>query len=235
VRDALRDQYAQMVADLRLLASQRAGTAAEQQLPFARMVLGDARALPPEVLAYAGQVAGVITSPPYLNRYDYSRTYALELLVNFTDSFDGLRAIRHSLLRSHIESRPPEEERIQLPALLEILQELPPVQQLNNPRIPIMIRGYFEDMDRCLEQIAAMVRPGGRIALVVANARFEGQMVPVDLMLSELAKAHGMQTEAIWVTRYKGNSSQQMGKYGRVPVRESICFWRKRCDGAPAR
>lgn len=62
-------------------------------------------------------------------------------------------------------------------------------------------------MDRCLEQIAAMVRPGGRVALVVANARFEGQMVPVDLMLSELAEAHGMQTEAIWVTRYKGNSS----------------------------
>lgn len=141
VPEAPRDRYAQMLEDLRLLASQRDSAVSGQQLPFARMVLGDARALPLEVLAYAGQVAGVITSPPYLNRYDYSRTYALELLVNFTDSFEGLRAIRHSLLRSHIESRPPEEERVQLPALLEILQELPPARQLNNPRIPIMIRG----------------------------------------------------------------------------------------------
>jgi site-specific DNA-methyltransferase (cytosine-N4-specific) len=75
--------------------------------------------------------------------------------------------------------------------------------------------------------MAAMLRPGGHVALVVANARFEGEMVPVELMLSELASRHGLVTQEIRVTRYKGNSSQQMGKYGRVPVRESIVFWRK--------
>jgi hypothetical protein len=51
--------------------------------------------------------------------------------------------------------------------------------------------------------------------------------VPVDLILSEIAKTHGLVTTEVRVTRYKGNSSQQMGKYGRVPVRESILFWRK--------
>ncbi len=34
--------------------------------------------------------------------------------------------------------------------------------------------------------------------------------------------------EKVIVARYKGNSSQQMGCYGRVPVRESVVVWRKR-------
>lgn len=32
----------------------------------------------------------------------------------------------------------------------------------------------------------------------------------------------GYNVEQVLVARYKGNSSQQMGKYGRVPVRESV-------------
>ncbi|MBN2380317.1 hypothetical protein JXM67_11010 [candidate division WOR-3 bacterium] len=91
-----------------------------------------------------------------------------------------------------------------------------------------MIRGYFEDMAQTIEGISKYLKPGGHVALVVANARFEGEMVPTDLLLSELAETVGLETVEIWITRYKGNSSQQMAKYGRVPVRESILFWRKK-------
>ena len=90
-----------------------------------------------------------------------------------------------------------------------------------------MIKGYFEDMNLVIKNLATNVEKNALIALVVANARFEGEMVPTDLLLSELAEDHGLSTEAVWITRYKGNSSQQMAKYGRVPVRESIVFWRK--------
>ena len=115
---------------------------------------------------------------------------------------------------------------MRLPALTEILEALTR-KQLNNERIPIMVRGYFEDMNLVIQNIATYLRSGGRVALVVANAQFAGESVPTDLMLSELAEQHGLQTERIWVTRYKGNSSQQMAVYGRRPVRESIVFWRK--------
>ena len=175
---------------------------------------------------YWGKIGAVITSPPYLNRYDYSRTYSLELCTLFVDQFSDLRDIRHSLLRSHIESREHEGKEISLPALDEILKNLK-MKDLNNDRIPIMIRGYFEDMNLVIKQLVHYLRPGGLIALVVANARFEGELVPTDLILSELAENHGLKTESVWVTRYKGNSSQQMGRYGRIPVRESIVFWRK--------
>jgi site-specific DNA-methyltransferase (cytosine-N4-specific) len=92
-----------------------------------------------------------------------------------------------------------------------------------NKMHPIMIKGYFEDMNLVIKQLVHYLRPGGLIALVVANARFEGELVPTDLILSELAEINGLKTESIWVTRYKGNSSQQMGRYGRIPVRRH-CF-----------
>lgn len=70
--------------------------------------------------------------------------------------------------------------------------------------------------------------PEGKVAMVVDNVRFEGELLPVDIVLSEMAEEVGFQVEEIIVGRYKGNSSQQMKKYGRVPVRESIVIWRKK-------
>ena len=86
---------------------------------------------------------------------------------------------------------------------------------------------YFEDMNLVIRNMSAYLKLGGRVALVVANAQFNGENVPTDLMLCELAERHGLTTESIWVTRFKGNSSQQMAIYGRRPVRETIVFWRK--------
>ncbi len=230
LKTSLAESLNKMLADLvrEELAAPRGGIHVA-----ARMFRGDARALPPEVAAYGGRVDAIVTSPPYLNRYDYSRTYALELCLMLDESgqpvveeFEDLRSIRHSLLRSHIESKPALTDNVQLEALKEILSNLEP-KELNNARIPVMINGYFEDMNLAIGEMASMLRPGGRVALVVANARFEGEHVPVDLMLSEIASQHGLRTTEIRATRYKGNSSQQMGKYGRFPVRESIVFWEK--------
>ena len=134
--------------------------------------------------------------------------------------------VRHSLLRSHVESREHIGKQIDLPALEEVLMQLAS-KDLNNNRLPVMVQGYFEDMNLVIRNMATSLKPGGRVALVVANAQFAGENVPVDLMLSELAEQHGLTTEEIWVTRFKGNSSQQMAVYGRRPVRESIVFWKK--------
>ena len=169
----------------------------------------------------------IITSPPYLNRYDYSRIYSLELCLQFVNQFEELKQVRHSLLRSHIESREAPTNDVHHPALIEILNNLDG-QELNNPRIPIMIKGYFEDMNLAIKQIAQISRPGAKVALVVANARFHGELIPVDLLLSDLAIEAGFEVERIMITRYKGNSSQQMGRFGRVAVRESITVWTRK-------
>jgi len=187
------------------------------------VLLADARDFTSAIDDYADVI---ITSPPYLNRYDYSRIYGLELCLAFVEDFAGLKAIRYSLLRSHIESRPAPTDEVSHPALLEVLSSLAG-KKLNNPRIPVMIKGYFEDMNFVLKELYKVCRPGAKIALVVGNVRFEGELIPVDLLLSELASDVGFSIDEVIITRYKGNSSQQMGKYGRVPVRESVVLCSK--------
>jgi site-specific DNA-methyltransferase (cytosine-N4-specific) len=220
VRDTLRAMLLSMISDLSTMLAFSSKTKGK-----ASVMLGDARELClPESMH--GNVDAVITSPPYLNRYDYSRSYVLELCLLNVLSHQDLVAVRHSLLRSHIESREHKSKRINLPALDEILAQLHQ-KELNNERVPIMVQAYFEDMNLVIKNLAAYLKPGGRVALVVANAQFAGESIPTDLLLSELAAKHGLNTEEIWITRYKGNSSQQMALYGRRPVRESIVFWKK--------
>ena len=220
VRDALREVLTKMIHDLSEI--RMFGPTGKAKTFVTK---GDARemCLPQR---YIGKFSAIITSPPYLNRYDYSRTYALELCLLTVKSHKDMVSVRHSLLRSHVESREHEGKEVHLPALDEVLHEVRS-KPLNNERLPIMIQGYFEDMNLVIRNMSAYLKPGGRVALVVANAQFNGENVPTDLMLCELAERHGLTTESIWVTRYKGNSSQQMAIYGRRPVRETIVFWRK--------
>jgi hypothetical protein len=91
-----------------------------------------------------------------------------------------------------------------------------------------MIAGYFVDMEQVIQEWARILAPAAWVVMVVDNVRFDGEMIPVDLILCDMAERVGFKTEAIWIARYKGNSSQQMGRYGRVPVRESVLIWRKR-------
>ena len=188
--------------------------------------LGDARDL--RNLPFRRQPTAIITSPPYVNRYDYTRTYSLELCFHFVRNFAELRALRSDILRSHIEVKVDSREKPPHPSVEEVVDILKKKgKALNNPRIPDMLTGYFVDMQKVIWEWARVLASGARVAMVVDNVRFEGELLPVDLVLSEMAEEAGFQVEAVLVARYKGNSSQQMKKYGRVPVRESIVVWRK--------
>ena len=216
VQQSLGRQLRMMIADLTgALGFSRNGGSASA-------ALADARNLPLK----SGAVAGIITSPPYLNRYDYARIYSIELALGFLSSFAELRDLRHSLLRGYIEARPATSEKVNrgvVPAVLERLKAVP----LNNPNIPTMIKAYFEDMYDAIAEMGRVCRPGGHVGMLIGNSRFGGEVIPVDLVLSEIAESHGFATREIWVLHYKGNASQQMGRYGQQRVRESIIFWQK--------
>ncbi|MGQ9632302.1 MAG: DNA methyltransferase [bacterium] len=197
-----------------------------QSVQLSSVYLGDTRDL--AEITFARQPTAIITSPPYANRYDYTRTYSLELCFHFVRNFTELKALRFSILRSHIESKVGPHKQPPHPAVKEVVDVLREKgKTLNNPRIPDMLTGYFVDMQKVIREWARVLAPKALVAMVVDNVRFEGELLPVDLVLSEMAEEAGFQIEEILVARYKGNSSQQMGKYGRVPVRESIVVWRK--------
>ncbi len=196
---------------------------------------GSRNAIPEVVLGDARDISGVdfrrpptaiMTSPPYANRYDYTRSYCLELCFQFVQDFSELRSLRLAMLRSHIESRVEETDSPPHPVVSEVLEALRS-KNLNNPKIPDMLTGYFVDMALAIKEWGRVLAPGARVAMVVDNVWFEGELIPVDLVLSELAETSGFSVKEIVVARYKGNSSQQMGEYGRIPVRESVVVWEK--------
>ncbi len=187
--------------------------------------LGDTRDLSNTLFEKAP--TAIFTSPPYVNRYDYTRSYSLELCFHFVKNFEELKDIRFGILRSHIESKVDPKEVPNHPVIQEVVRALEEKsEELNNPRIPLMITAYFIDMEKTIREWARVLAPGAQVAMVVDNVRFEGEMIPVDLVLSDFAEEAGFKVCNIIVSRYKGNSSQQMKKYGRVPVRESIVIWK---------
>ncbi len=198
----------------------------KRQSPHPTVRLADARDL--SNVRFEKPPTALITSPPYANRYDYTRTYSLELCFHFVRNFEELKALRFGILRSHIESKVDANDQPPHPVVKEVVDILRrPGKKLNNPRIPDMLTAYFVDMHKVIGEWARVLAPGAQVAMVVDNVRFEGELVPVDLVLSEMAEDVGFQVEQVLIARYKGNSSQQMGKYGRVPVRESVVIWRK--------
>jgi tRNA G10 N-methylase Trm11 len=185
--------------------------------------IGDARKLPTKQ-----KFDAVITSPPYPNRHDYTRIYALEMAFDFVSTNEELKDIRYQTIRSHVEARRKYDAvGYGKPAILGNMIEEIRRNGTNNPQVTSMIEGYFEDMYLVLSEISRCLKNKGRVALVVSNVRFAGVNIPVDELLAEIGTQVGMAPKEILVTRYRGNSSQQMGRYKRQPSRESIIIWEK--------
>ncbi|MCF8234439.1 MAG: hypothetical protein K9H15_05635 [Bacteroidales bacterium] len=184
---------------------------------------GDAREIPTTNMYDA-----IITSPPYPNRHDYTRIYALELVFDFVKDNDELKKIRYDTLRSHVEARQKYEVngyKID-PTLKQLINQMEK-NGVNNPQVIDMLKGYFEDMYLALLEMSSHLNKNGKVALVVSNVRFAGINIPVDEILSEIGKQAGLKPKGIWLARYRGNSSQQMKTYRRTPSRESIVIWEK--------
>jgi methylase of polypeptide subunit release factors len=169
----------------------------------------------------------IITSPPYLNRNNYIAQQKAELsLLGILTSYGAYRELVKRTFRSHVESDLGREPVTKFPEVRTILEAIT-LSDNNNPKIPHMIAGYFEDLDSTLAELWRLMRPGSEAAFVVGNSRWGGIVVPVDHLLLMLAEKHNFQPLKVLVTREKGNSPQQMRRYGRIPTRESIVVFRK--------
>lgn len=188
---------------------------------------------------------GLITSPPYCNRYDYTRTYALELAMLGVGE-DGIRRLRQSMLSCTVENKDKHDlaekfgngtfqaasaafagQRM-LSLVLAYLNDCKDDGSINNPGIVRMVKNYFFETALLIFASAKTLKPGAPFIMVNDNVRYQGAHVPVDLILSDFAEQAGFDVEAIWVLpKGKGNSSQQMGRHGRQEIRKCVYIWRK--------
>lgn len=197
----------------------------------------------------ADRFAAVITSPPYANRYDYTRTYALEeAYLGIGEEIFDLRQRQLSCTVENkskleeleecyrsIDQQSRYEEVLEVvegnEALAEInaaLRSRNELGEINNTGILRMIDQYFTELTFVFAELRRVCRDGAYVVFVNDNVRYAGEVIPVDLLTTELAEQVGFEAQRVWVLpQRKGNSSQQMQKYGRTPLRKSITVWRK--------
>jgi DNA modification methylase len=192
----------------------------------------------------------ILTSPPYANRYDYTRTYALELLYLGCDDAQ-VKRLRQTMLSCTVENRDKRAQLCEtyatlnrssdfdhvdgvfhgqaaLQEALTILEVYRKQGRLNNDNISRLVRNYFYEMCFVVAEFARVLKPGGVVAMVNDNVRYAGEEIPVDLILSDFAESFGLSVRHIWTLgRGKGNSSQQMGYHGRTELRKCVYVWEK--------
>ena len=218
IRQAFEDTVSRMLEDVRVLNW-------NEKVPASRARLADARKLP----LPNSSVDGLFTSPPYANRHDYSRVFHIDLLL-LGLAEPEVTKLRHGSIRSHVEAKGPDGSRYRLDgykipeSLSSVLEDIPVDA---DPRVKPLLIGYFEDLYLSLTEVGRVLKAGGRAAYVVGNVRHAGVMVPVDEILTEMAPQAGLTFDVAWVLRLRGNSAQQMKRFGRQPSRETVVFFAK--------
>ena len=188
-----------MAADLRQLRGKAATPATVHQ--------GDARdlihLLPP------ASVDAVITSPPYPNEKDYTRTTRLEsVLLGLIKSKDDLRRLKRSLVRSNTRGvyKADTDDR-----LVDDHQEIQRIARaIEDRRIELgktsgferlyarVTKLYFGGMLRHLLDLRAVLRPGARLAYVVVDqASYLRVMIRTGQLLADLAASAGYEVIGI--------------------------------------
>ncbi|KAB2902358.1 MAG: site-specific DNA-methyltransferase [Anaerolineae bacterium] len=184
----------------------------------------DARKL--AVLADLPPIGVVITSPPYPNEKDYTRTTRLEnVLLGYIQSPHDLRDLKERLLRSNTRNvfvNDHDDQYIRdIPAIIHL------AQKIENRRLELgktsgfeklyhrVTTLYFGGMYRHLQQLFPRLRPGGRCAYVVGDQMsFFRILIPTAHLLADVALKVGYQVEGIeiWRNRFSTTTHKNIEK-----------------------
>jgi len=241
VRDAFCSTMNDVIRDIEILQ--------KQTFPASNQILMEGSTLYILSTLAKEQFAGVITSPPYANRYDYTRTYALELA--YLGVKERIFDLRQSLLSCTVENRSKVKElrsyyesigaSKRFDAIISVIEHNAALKEtnkalrirqerseINNRGVLSMIENYFTELAFIFAELFRVCRSGAHVAFVNDNVRYAGEIIPVDLLCTNLAEQLGFEPVKVYVLpQRKGNSSQQMGKFGRAALRKSITIWRK--------
>ena len=171
--------------------------------PRANILLGDSR----KILSNKNfKFRLCITSPPYLNSFDYTDIYRPELFLGeFITSSSALKNLRLKTVTSHINLERGKYDKFQNYGLIseKILKEIEQVADiLWSKRIQYMIKSYFNDIENTLQRLHLMGSKDSHLWLVVANSAYANIEIPTDLIIAEIGSKVGWKLREIGVLRY---------------------------------
>lgn len=162
-----------------------------------------------------------ITSPPYLNNYHYVRNTRPQLFwLGLVQSTADLRHIEQESFGRFwqtVRGGPPIRLAFDLPALERVLDC---IRATNSHRGVYGGGGwasyaaqYFNDMNRFCAVMARLLKPGGRLVVVIGNSILQGFEIKVEEMLAAIAGLNGLARVETRMLRQKrvGNSIIRSG------------------------
>lgn len=174
--------------------------------------LGDGRC-PKEVLPKNIRFDLILFSPPYPNNLDYTEVYKLETwFLDFITNTSSFRSQRLRTMRSHTSLLFPEffyagenGYKEDFENIINPLVDAIPRNKSESQRRRL-IRGYFDDMLRTLENHKQVLKNEGYLVFVVGNSlhgsRGEYLLIAADLVIARLAEIAGFKVECFIVARH---------------------------------
>ena len=194
------------LTQLQQMASDLANVERNGHVP-ANVYLGDARNIS-ETLS-ANTIDAVITSPPYPNEKDYSRTTRLEsVLLGFLPDKKELRRQKKTFLRSNTRNVYKGDDDAEWIRDNSRVAQL--ADQIESRRIELgktsgferqyhrVVRLYFGGMARHLRELAPKLKPGAQLAYVVGDqASYFRILIRTGQILAEIAEEIGYVVDRI--------------------------------------
>jgi len=190
-----------------------------RNFPETDVFLGDAREISSMIQPESIDV--VITSPPYPNEKDYTRTTRLESVVlGFYEDMSQLRRLKKTLLRSNTRGVYKSDIDDQWVADITKIQDI--AEAIETRRIelgktsgfeklyPRVTKLYFGGMARHFSDLSKVLKPGAKLAYVVGDqASYLQIMIRTGTILAEIAERLGYQIERIDLFRTRFATATQ--------------------------
>ncbi|MBK0009717.1 hypothetical protein IAE23_24910 [Bacillus sp. S35] len=180
----------------------------------------------------------IIFSPPYANSFDYFESYKMELAIgDFIETTSDLKKLRDRAVRSFVSgvSLSLDVDYYIEAIAQEIEDSIPEKESITGRKdhrtrkVPKMIKGYFYDMKKIVEQCALSLPKGKKCYIVVDQSSYLGKIIPTDLFLGYLGEEVGFKVSEIIICRRAKTSGQQIQRFPYLSesLRESIVVLEK--------
>lgn len=193
-----------------------------KKFPASKVLLADARNI--AKCLPAGSVDMVITSPPYPNEKDYTRTTRLEsVLLGFIRDKTELRSLKSNLIRSNTRNVYKNDDDDRWIAGHKEIERIS--QAIEKRRIELnkdsgferlygrVTKLYFGGMARHLSSLSKVLKPGAKLAYVVGDqASYLRVMIKTGQLLSEISEVLGYRVLGLdlFRTRFASATKEQM-------------------------
>lgn len=230
--EEFRKQAWRMYKDLRAILSEKRASV------DCILIEGDARESHPQIRD--GTIDLAITSPPYLNNYDYAdrtrlETYFFGLMSSWGEITTKIRDKLMVAATTQIRRGEYDEEHLvtddiyqacpavhaQLVDNVKALGEIR-LQKGGRKSYDIMVGAYFDDMLKVLKQVYRALKKNSDFVLVLGDSAPYGVHVATEEYLGQLALGIGFSFYMVEMLRERGGKWANNPQRHKVPLKESI-------------